>query len=772
MSPSNRDACDVSIIMTAHAEGRLAHRSVKSVLRAIEVARERGIKSEFVVILDAPCQETRDYFDEQREAFDSITIVELHDPGLSRNHGAPIANGRYLAFIDADDLFCHNWIAAAYEFAARCDESTLVLHPELTLWFGRRVELFRHSDSTDPNFSPLNLIRHNLWTSANFVGRKFFLDGNLYAATNPLDGFGFEDWHWNCESIANEAVHRVVPETVHFVRLKTSNSRNEQATRAGVVFLPTRLFDNFTEHSFHRQCQNVMNGSGTYSNVHGVFAAQSLDHPEHDAPRHLSASPHSLKQQLPDKYRLRHHLYISLRTIHHTAMSRTWSLLNDRPKLRAFWEETANATGKLLKSRPNPSLPEWLIKEWHLIHNIEPELFPSAEILANPAWFEMPDSSAVKLYPQVEALAGSSPTHIFLLPWLIRGGADLEAMFYMRAVVEESPGNRVVCITTENRKSSLLDQLPKEIRIVELGNLLADYTEADKEMLLLRLLLQKQPRVIHNINSHLGYKLFVNNGHSLTARSSLYATLFAEEVYPDGRVGGYAFGELPRCIHHLSKVFTDNRRLVNKLYDTYALEKPKFAVVYCPAPQRVEIPTVKTSGDVLHILWASRFDREKRPDVLLQIALKAATLPVHFHVYGAPLLDQLGLKALELLRELPNVTTNGEYRGFNSIPIENYDLFLYTSERDGLPNVLLEAASARLPTLAPDVGGINEFINDETGFLVSRADAVDEYVDYIKAVLDDRSLAFAKLAAAQRLLGARHTWSSFVATLRQTPGYL
>jgi len=45
-------------------------------------------------------------------------------------------------------------------------------------------------------------------------------------------------------------------------------------------------------------------------------------------------------------------------------------------------------------------------------------------------------------------------------------------------------------------------------------------------------------------------------------------------------------------------------------------------------------------------------------------------------------------------------------------------------DRDGLPNVILEAAVAGLPVAASDAGGIAEFVaNEETGLLVPPDDA-------------------------------------------------
>ena len=74
---------------------------------------------------------------------------------------------------------------------------------------------------------------------------------------------------------------------------------------------------------------------------------------------------------------------------------------------------------------------------------------------------------------------------------------------------------------------------------------------------------------------------------------------------------------------------------------------------------------------------------------------------------------------------------------------DSYDAFLYTSAFDGLPNVLLEALSAGLPVIAPDVGGIGEaVVNEVTGRLIEADDdtLVARYAQAICSLYEDLSL--------------------------------
>jgi glycosyltransferase involved in cell wall biosynthesis len=100
------------------------------------------------------------------------------------------------------------------------------------------------------------------------------------------------------------------------------------------------------------------------------------------------------------------------------------------------------------------------------------------------------------------------------------------------------------------------------------------------------------------------------------------------------------------------------------------------------------------------------------------------------HVGGGPLKDELQAQAKLLgiaeritwLGARPQETVLEEYRGA--------DLFILNSriaedgDRDGLPNVLMEAQSQRLAVIATNLAGIPELVIDgETGVLVPPDDA-------------------------------------------------
>ena len=237
----NKANSDISVIVTAHHEGRLAHRTMRSLFRAVEYARERNVSCEIVVVMDKPDDNTKDYFSRYDGSKIVVRAVDFGDPGLSRNYGVSASSGKYIAFLDADDLFGETWLKAAYE-EARNIKGEGVFHPEYVICFERENWIMRCKNMDDSDFYLSNLIEHNCWNSVHFLAQKSLLIENPFIGT-PIDsGFGYEDWHWNCEIIAKGIRVRLVPETCVFYRKKKYGSRNAVHNHNNVLIPPSKLF--------------------------------------------------------------------------------------------------------------------------------------------------------------------------------------------------------------------------------------------------------------------------------------------------------------------------------------------------------------------------------------------------------------------------------------------------------------------------------------------------------------------------------------------------
>jgi glycosyltransferase involved in cell wall biosynthesis len=202
------------------------------------------LTTELVIVLDRATPETRRYIEKSPIIHPATTflLADFGDLGLTRNFGIERSHGEYVAILDGDDLVSENWLLSAYE-VNRLDHR-FVVHPEVSLYFDQKVLLFYHPDQRCHDFDETNIIVENYWTALCFSRRETFL-GTPYVGTPPSSGFGYEDWHWNCEVMERGFIHTIAPRTAHFIRSKGTGSLNAASALRNALIRHSALFDNF-----------------------------------------------------------------------------------------------------------------------------------------------------------------------------------------------------------------------------------------------------------------------------------------------------------------------------------------------------------------------------------------------------------------------------------------------------------------------------------------------------------------------------------------------
>lgn len=172
---------------------------------------------------------------------------------------------------------------------------------------------------------------------------------------------------------------------------------------------------------------------------------------------------------------------------------------------------------------------------------------------------------------------------------------------------------------------------------------------------------------------------------------------------------------------------------------------PPATVRICPlgVPLADALARPSTTG-CLHVVSVSFCLRVKRLDRIVgAMALLGRRHPgvsmTWTHIGGGPLLEEIAAQAKAELGGLGNVTCRflGELPNhavkayYLSVPV---DMLVNASESEGVPVSIMEAMSAGVPAVAPDVGGISSLVSDRCGALLSPCPDVREIAEAMERV--------------------------------------
>ncbi|MBP0593891.1 glycosyltransferase [Paraburkholderia sp. LEh10] len=232
---------DITAVINGHAEGLVAQPSLRSLAKCAAVARATGLRVELLAILDKPNAITEEVFAEfaRVEPGLRIKVAQHGDLGFSRNTAVEEARGKWIGFLDADDIWSADWLVLAHA-AAESDPRKVVWHPEVNAYFGVTPNIFLHIDMEDPAFRIADLGFTNLWTSLCFTSADL-LRSVPYVGTDLKNGIGYEDWCWNVDVVNSGGIHKIVPNTAHAIRTRRV-SLVKQTSAADSVPRPSDFF--------------------------------------------------------------------------------------------------------------------------------------------------------------------------------------------------------------------------------------------------------------------------------------------------------------------------------------------------------------------------------------------------------------------------------------------------------------------------------------------------------------------------------------------------
>jgi hypothetical protein len=240
---------DLTVVVTAHDETTVCGPTMRAADLAVEAARAQGWTVQTIIGLDAATEATTAYFSQPHFDHWERRILNEKELGRVRNALVPECDGRFIAFLDADDLFSQNWLAEALALLVAAEErgERVVAHPELNAVFDGQTTVWLNIDQDSPLFTPYYLYVRHYYDSLCMTSRQAHLE-YPYVTRDVPNGLSYQDFQWTIETMDGGWRHKVVRDTVIFKRRRDTSLVTESNQRKSIVrALPGMAIDRVRE---------------------------------------------------------------------------------------------------------------------------------------------------------------------------------------------------------------------------------------------------------------------------------------------------------------------------------------------------------------------------------------------------------------------------------------------------------------------------------------------------------------------------------------------
>lgn len=381
-----------------------------------------------------------------------------------------------------------------------------------------------------------------------------------------------------------------------------------------------------------------------------------------------------------------------------------------------------------------------------------------------PPWH---DAAYLNFKAVIDQLPEGEFNSVVLIPFCKVGGADYVAGILSRLL--DRIAGPVLVIQTDEADWACPEWFGEAARI-DISGILRGLGDNERTNILYSLLCHVAPNHVFNINSRLAFDTLVRFGKQLAYFTRLYAYYFCADRTVNGVETGYPVWYFAHIFEHLTAAITDSVELATVLSDRYCLT-PRMAErlhpIYTPAmtTQQHGRAVVDAQLENRHmrarpaLIWAGRFDRQKRFDLLLEVAREMPH--VDFLCWGKAVLD-----APPDLENLPvNVQLHSPFTSYDELPLDRVDGFFYTSDWDGIPTILIELGGYGMPIVASASGGVPELITETTGWTVPVGTSAADYARVIEAVLADPEERRTRAHALRAHVETQHSEANYTRIL-------
>ena len=218
----------ISVVMPIYNAGEYLSRAISDVLR--QTVRE----IELICVNDGSTDDSFDILEDLQHDDERITLISEDNfgPSVARNRGLKEATGKYIMFLDADDMFEPTLLETLYDIAERDNLDVAVTGFDIYNDSQNRIfpateepnaAIFEKGRVTSKNEYPDNILSSTTGYVWNKLFRASFLHDKKLAFDPDL--YVFEDVHFTCSAMATaERVGMAAGTLVHH-RIYSEQSR-------------------------------------------------------------------------------------------------------------------------------------------------------------------------------------------------------------------------------------------------------------------------------------------------------------------------------------------------------------------------------------------------------------------------------------------------------------------------------------------------------------------------------------------------------------------
>lgn len=368
--------------------------------------------------------------------------------------------------------------------------------------------------------------------------------------------------------------------------------------------------------------------------------------------------------------------------------------------------------------------------------------------------FEKEVSFECEAYVKIRDFVGRAEIALFA-PWVMIGGADKLIIEHSRAL--NLYKHNAVLLTT----LAPGDWIEKvEIPSFDFNSCIVGWAELEEDArlhILCKVLLNSSIKLIHIVQSDFAFKLSLFYGkilkeHGIKLIVSVYNPGFDDR---SNTYYGYPL-TYSEVLRSADVVLSDNRYWYEK-YKEWAGGDFNYRKLFSPVD--LNLPVKRMSSKHGRVLWASRLAEQKLIGTLFEICKRLPHLT--FVIYGGEPEDQYSKKFLQKLLSLENVEYRGSYDSMLEIPVDDFDMFLFTSKFEGLAIARLDMVNANLPMVSADVGDSTEIFGEGYELLVNDVKDAREYCDKIEYFYKNAEYFFVRTSTIREALRENHNHERF-----------